>query len=97
MPPPNLAATTCPSRIEAPRCRSGASRTAISASLTPWVPRLQIERIACARHWVRAEIPGRVNGLRRDFLRGFSPGFCQPRNVAFTRSWVFRADRKRYL
>ncbi|MFZ4701584.1 MAG: alpha/beta fold hydrolase [Candidatus Methylumidiphilus sp.] len=37
--------------------------------LEPWVPKLQLERIPDASHWVQAEVPERVNALMLDFLR----------------------------
>jgi pimeloyl-ACP methyl ester carboxylesterase len=41
----------------------------LTEGLEPWVPKLQLERIPDASHWVQAEVPGRVNDLMVGFLR----------------------------
>ncbi len=41
----------------------------LTEGLEPWVPKLQLERIPDASHWVQAEVPGRVNELMVGFLR----------------------------
>ncbi len=41
----------------------------LTEGLEPWVPKLQLERIPDASHWVQAEVPERVNALMLDFLR----------------------------
>ena len=41
----------------------------LTEGLEPWVPKLQLERIPDASHWVQAEVPERVNNLMVDFLR----------------------------
>ncbi|MFZ4703761.1 MAG: alpha/beta fold hydrolase [Candidatus Methylumidiphilus sp.] len=48
----------------------------LTEGLEPLVPKLQLERIPDASHWVQAEVPERVNELMVDFLRtadGVSP------------------------
>ncbi len=41
----------------------------LTEGLEPWVPKLQLERIPDASHWVQAEVPERVNALIVEFLR----------------------------
>ena len=41
----------------------------LTEGLEPWVPKLQLERIPDASHWVQAEVPERVNALILGFLR----------------------------
>jgi epoxide hydrolase 4 len=42
----------------------------LTEGLEPWVPRLRVERIPEAGHWVQHEASERVNQLLVDFLRG---------------------------
>lgn len=42
----------------------------LTEGLEPWVPRLRVERIPEAGHWVQHEAPERVNTMLVDFLRG---------------------------
>ena len=41
----------------------------LTEGLEPWVPKLRLERIPDASHWVQAEVPERVNALIVEFLR----------------------------
>ena len=41
--------------------------------LDRWVPRLTVERIPDASHWVQADAPARVNELLIRFLKGVTP------------------------
>ena len=41
----------------------------LTEGLGALVPKLQLERIPDASHWVQAEVPERVNALMVDFLR----------------------------
>jgi pimeloyl-ACP methyl ester carboxylesterase len=41
----------------------------LTEGLQPWVPRLRVERIADASHWVQCDAPERVNRLMIDFLQ----------------------------
>jgi pimeloyl-ACP methyl ester carboxylesterase len=48
----------------------------LTEGLEPWVPKLRLERIPDASHWVQAEVPERINALMVNFLRttdGISP------------------------
>jgi pimeloyl-ACP methyl ester carboxylesterase len=42
----------------------------LADGLEPWVPNLQVRRIADAGHWIQAEAPERANALLLAFLRG---------------------------
>jgi pimeloyl-ACP methyl ester carboxylesterase len=42
----------------------------LTEGLGPWVPNLRVVRIADASHWVQNDVPGRVNELILDFVRG---------------------------
>ena len=41
----------------------------LTEELKPWVPKLQLERIPDASHWVQVEVPDQVNALMVNFLR----------------------------
>jgi pimeloyl-ACP methyl ester carboxylesterase len=41
----------------------------LTEELKPWVPKLQLERIPDASHWVQVEVPDQVNELMVNFLR----------------------------
>jgi pimeloyl-ACP methyl ester carboxylesterase len=41
----------------------------LSTGVEPWVPKLRVERMPDASHWVHQEWPQRVNRLMIDFLR----------------------------
>jgi pimeloyl-ACP methyl ester carboxylesterase len=41
----------------------------LTEGLEPWVPKLQLERIPDASHWVQTEVPERVNNLMVEFLQ----------------------------
>ena len=41
----------------------------LTEELKPWVPKLQLERIPDASHWVQVEVPDQVNALIVNFLR----------------------------
>ena len=50
--------------------RDRALHPSLADGLEPWVPRIRVERLPGATHWVMAEAPARVSALLADFFRG---------------------------
>jgi pimeloyl-ACP methyl ester carboxylesterase len=48
-------------------------RTELTVGLEPWVPRLRVEHIPAASHWVMADAPDTVNRLLLEFLGSATP------------------------